>query len=126
MYDNQVNDDPTLEFFLDLHGFTAEVGGGFWVSMKVRRVEKCGGRPHGIQYALSLHKPGNERIVGYDNAHKPTIGSGPSAPSKMRALFFDYKHIKGKVAPYEFESPEKLLEDFWADVERTLKEEGIT
>jgi Family of unknown function (DUF6516) len=118
--------DNSLAILLELHGVTAEVGGGFWISMKARRVEKGGGRPHGIQYALTLHRPGNERIVGYDNAHSPKIGSGPSSLSRSRALAFDHRHFKGKVTPYEFGSPEKLLEDFWLDVEKILKEEGIS
>lgn len=118
--------DDALTVLLDLHGFTAEVGGGFWVSMKARQVEPSGGRPHGIQYALTLHRPGNERVVGYDNAHRPQIGSGPSAASRTRVLAFDHRHIKGKVLAYTFETPLKLLEDFWADVEAILREEGIS
>lgn len=94
--------------------------------MKVRTVDKSGGRPHGLQYALTLHRPGNDRVVGYDNAHQAKIGSGPSAASRSRALAFDHRHFNGKVTVYTFESPLKLLEDFWADVEAILNEEGIT
>ena len=115
-----------LATLLDLHGITAEVGGGFWVSMKASRVPPTGGRPHGIQYSLSMHRPGNDRIVGYDNAHTPKVGGGPSAPSRRRALAFDHRHFKGRVSAYVFTSPEKLLEDFWSDVETILKEEGIS
>lgn len=96
------------------------------MSMKVREVDKSGGRPHGLQYALTLHRPGNERVVGYDNAHQAKVGTGPSAPSRTRELAFDHRHFRGDVTPYPFESPEKLLEDFWSDVEKILKEEGIT
>ena len=119
-------DNTSISILIDLHGVTAEVGGGFWVSMKARLVEKSGGRPHGIQYALTLHRPGNDRIVGHDNAHQPKVGSGPSSPSRTRALAFDHRHFKGKITVYEFDSPLKLLEDFWADVDTILKEEGIT
>ena len=122
---NDVN-DTGIGILIDLHGVTAEVGGGFWVSMKARVVEKSGGRPHGIQYALTLHRPGNDRIVGYDNAHQLKVGSGPSARSRTRALSFDHRHFKGKITVYEFEASMKLLEDFWADVDTILKEEGIT
>ncbi len=106
------DDDTGITTLIDLHGVTAEVGGGFWVSMKARVVEKSGGRPHGIQYALTLHKPGNDRIVGYDNAHQPRVGNGPSSPSRTRSLAFDHRHFKGKISVYEFDSPMKLLEDF--------------
>jgi Family of unknown function (DUF6516) len=118
-------DETSLNALLDLHGFTAEVGGGFWISMKARRVEKGASRPHGIQYSLTLHRPGNDRIVGYDNAHAPRVGKGPSSASRTRALAFDHRHFKGRVTPYAFKSPEKLLEDFWVDVEAVLKEEGV-
>jgi len=118
--------DEGLSVLLELHGFTAEVGDAFWISMKARVVEKSPGRPHGIQYALTLHRPGNERVVGYDNAHQPKVGRGPSAASRTRALAFDHMHFKGTITPYTFESPVKLLEDFWADVETILKEEGVS
>ena len=114
-----------LEILLDLHGFTAEVGGGFWVSMKVRSIPTDEGRPHGIVYALTLHRPGSDRILGYDNAHAPYVGSGPSAPSRRRDIAFDHRHYRGNITAYEFVSPLKLLEDFWLDVEKLLKEEGI-
>ena len=117
--------DSGLDILLDLHGFAAEIGGGFWVSMKARRVPQEQGRPHGLQYALTLHRPGSERILGYDNAHAPDVGSGPSRPSRRRALAFDHRHYRATVSVYDFETPAKLLEDFWSDVERLLKEEGI-
>lgn len=118
--------DDGLSVLLDLHGFTAEVGGGFWVSMRARVVDPSGGRPHGIQYALTLHRPGNDRVLGYDNAHQFKVGCGPSSASRSRALAFDHKHYRGNVTAYPFESPLKLLEDFWADVEAILKEEGVS
>jgi len=118
------SDNYDLETLLDLHGITAEVGGGFWVSMKARKVPPDEGRPHGIQYALTLHRPGSDRIMGYDNAHAPDIGSGPSRPSRRNALAYDHRHYRGTITTYNFVSPVRLLEDFWADVERLLKEEG--
>ena len=33
-----------------------------------------------------------------------------------------HKHVKGKRIPYEFESIDKLIEDFYADLERILEE----
>lgn len=114
-----------LDVLIDLDGVTAEVGGGFWVSMKARKVPADKGRPHGIQYALSLHRPGNERVMGYDYAHSPDVGSGPSRRSRRRSLLYDHRHYRGATKAYAFESPAKLLEDFWADVERILREEDI-
>lgn len=117
---------PGYEVLLDLHGVTAEVGGGFWVSFKVRAVEPSAGRPNGIQYALTLHRPGNDRIAGYDNAHAIKTGSGPAVPARARLNAFDHRHFKGNTRPYKFTTPEQLLTDFWNDVERILQEEGIS
>lgn len=109
---------------LDLNGHTIEVGSGFWVSMSVNRVQPDAGRPHGIQYALTLHAPGGRRIMGYDNAHAPKLRSGPSRRS-VTPLAFDHVHREGRVFAYEFQSPGDLLEDFWSDVDAILKEEGV-
>lgn len=114
-----------LDRLLDLHGWTAEVGGGFWVCFKATRVPPGDGRPHGIQYALSMHRPGGERVLGYDNAHVPPVGTGPAAKSRREALTFDHRHWRQTVSIYDFQSPGKLLEDFWCDVERMLKEENV-
>jgi hypothetical protein len=120
-------DDRTwdgLEGLLDLDRQTMEIGGGYWVTMRARRVPKSRQRPHGVQYALTLHRPGGTRIVGYDNAHAPPRASGPAARSR-RPVAYDHIHRREAVAPYEFESPGRLLEDFWAEVEAALKREGI-
>lgn len=108
-----------LEYLLDLDGFTAEIGGGYWISMRATRVPKSAERPHGIQYALTLHAPGGTRILGYDNAHKVPRSSNPSAKSAL-PLAFDHVHKGDKTRPYRFESPEILLMDFWADVEAII------
>jgi hypothetical protein len=114
-----------LEALLDLHGLHAEIGDGFRVSMKARRVPADAGRPHGIQYALTLHHPEGHRVLGYDNAHAPDVGTGPSRRSRRRALSYDHRHYRNSIKAYDFRSPAKLLEDFWSDVERFLEEEGI-
>jgi hypothetical protein len=117
--------DNALQRLLDLHNWTAEIGGGFWVCMKVRKREPDEGRPHGIEYALTMHTPGGERILGYDNAHVPPVGTGPAAKSLRRRLDYDHRHWRQTVTAYQFQSPGKLLEDFWRDVEALLKEEGV-
>ena len=48
---------------------------------------------------------GGKRVVGYDNER----GKG------------DHRHIRGREEPYRFESPERLIDDFLADVERSRK-----
>jgi hypothetical protein len=50
--------DHDLETLLNLDGWTAEIGGGFWVSVTALRVPADLGRPRGINYSLtrSMHQ----------------------------------------------------------------------
>jgi len=122
-----VHDEPDfgIETLLSLHGWTDEVGGGFWISVKAFRVPRDELRPHGISYTLTMHRPGGRRILGYDNAHPPEIGSGPSRKSRRRDRGCDHRHFRGRVTWYDFESPVRLLEDFWRDVQTIMEEEGV-
>jgi hypothetical protein len=113
-----------LETLVLLNGYRAEIGGGFWVAISVHEVRPEAERPHGIQYALTLHRPGGARILGYDNAHATDVRAGPSNRS-ARPTAFDHVHRRERVVPYDFRSPEDLLMDFWRDVETILKEEGV-
>jgi hypothetical protein len=117
--------DHGIETLLDLDGWADEVRGGFWVSVKAFRVPPDACRPQGINYSLSMHAPSGERLVGYDNAHPPKIGSGPAARSKRRRRGCDHRHFRGRIAWYEFQSPVKLMKDFWRDVQTILEEEGV-
>lgn len=112
-----------LDGLLDLHRQTFEVGDQYWVTIRATRVPKSRHRPHGVEYSLTLHRPGGKRILGYDNAHRPTIRGNPSGRSK-RPVEHDHVHHGDKMTAYVFETPAKLLEDFWIDVEATLKQEG--
>ena len=78
--------------------------------------------PHGIRYRLTLHDEYGKRVLGYDNAHsvKP--------PKKVKfagqRLQYDHRHrtTNDKGVPYLFESPQRLLEDFFAEVDHVIKE----
>ncbi len=61
-------------------------------------------RPHGLKYSLFYGRAG-ERIIGYDNE----TGKG------------DHRHYGPREMSYAFESTERLLQDFFADV---AKERG--
>lgn len=63
-------------------------------------------RPHGLKYSLFYGREG-QRIVGYDNER----GKG------------DHKHIGEVETRYRFETVEKLVADFLADVERANDEQ---
>jgi hypothetical protein len=62
-------------------------------------------RPHGLKYSLFYGRPG-ERVVGYDNE----TGKG------------DHRHHRDVEEAYEFQSLEKLLADFWADVRKESRD----
>lgn len=73
---------------------------GAVVEMVIWRVsEPVPPTTHGLKYRLFYGRDG-ERIVCYDNER----GKG------------DHKHVRGREGRYEFISPEKLVDDFLADV----------
>lgn len=78
--------------------------------------------PHGIRYALTLHEPSGQRILGYDNAH--AVKPPRTFKYAGRILTFDHKHRhrSDKGVPYEFQDAHQLLTDFFADVDRVLLE----
>lgn len=93
---------------------------GYWTKFEVRRVARSDKIPHGIRYSLTLHDRNNNRVFGIDNAH----GFKPERKKYgARRTAWDHQHRREKVLPYEFESPEALLTDFWTEVDRILKEE---
>jgi uncharacterized protein DUF6516 len=73
---------------------------GSIVEMKIWELpESARGSKHRLKYSLFYGWPGR-RLVGYDNER------GKS----------DHRHVQGKEVPYEFSTPEQLIEDFLADV----------
>ena len=76
-------------------------------------------------YSLTLHRPAGERVLGYDNAHYPPIGSGPARKSQRARRGHDHRHRRNRIMWYDFESAAKLMEDFWDDVGSLLREEGV-
>ena len=114
--------DEGLERLLDLDGFVAEVGGGFWVKIVAQRVPTDDSRPHGVSYTLTLHDPSGRRVFGIDNAHSVRLTSGPAGRSSSVR---DHLHRRGSVRIYSYRSAGGLLDDFWREVEAILKAEGI-
>ena len=117
-------EDSTVDGLLDLDGEIFEVGGGYWVKIKARRVAATSSKPHGIDYSLCLFGPNNERLVCFDNAHAVPVGSGPA---KKQTSENDHVHKKGvtRPRPYVFTDAGTLLVDFWAAVYTILKREGV-
>ena len=50
-----------IETLLNLHGWATEVGGRFWISTIAFRVPSDESRPHGINYSLTMHRPGGSK-----------------------------------------------------------------
>jgi hypothetical protein len=90
--------------------------------LRAKRVVASEAKPHGIAYSLVLIAPNDERLVCYDNAHPVKAGRGPGRKKPKAA---DHRHIRKRIAPYAYTDAETLMQDFWADVERVLKEEGV-
>jgi hypothetical protein len=86
-----------------------------------RRTDKTGERPHGVRYAIVLRlKAGGAPWVRFDNAH------GVRKRGHRRRAY-DHWHRGGndRGSPYHFTNAMQLLDDFWAEVKRTLDEKRI-
>jgi len=113
----------SLDYLLDLNGETLVQEGGYWIKIEARRCERSPQMPHGISYSLTLHEPYGSRVLGFHNAHAvPKMGNRFSA----RRIEFDHWHPDGRtIAAYRFIDPGQLLEDFFAAVDRVLKNRGV-
>lgn len=114
--------DVGIDTLLDLDGSILEQEGGYWIKIEARRIPLSEHVHHGIRYSLTLHDKYGARVLGYDNAHavKP--------PKKFKfagqRLPYDHRHrtSSDKGVPYAFESASRLLEDFFAEADRVIKE----
>ena len=111
-----------IETLLDLNGYVIDQESGYWVKVEVWRVPATPEVPHGIRYALTLHEPNGKRIMGYDNSHAVK----PPKKFKFAGQRYTYdhmhRHVSDKGVPYEFKDGHQLLADFFAEVDRVLKE----
>lgn len=62
-------------------------------------------RPHGFKYRLNYCTADGATLVRYDNE----LGKG------------DHKHLGEEQVPYEFNSVDQLIEDFWRDVDGIME-----
>jgi hypothetical protein len=112
-----------LEFLLAFDGRIHHLEEGYWLKFAIRRVEVTEERPHGLSYAFTLHAPDGTRLVGFNNAHG---ASGRRSRFRARASADHWhrtEHDPGR--PYAFKDAETLIEDFFNEVERVLRERGI-
>jgi hypothetical protein len=118
--------DVGSECFLSLNRQWIGYEKGFWATFRVRVVEVSPERPHGFEYSLSLHDASDDRVLGFNNAHAVDVASGPARKSK-RPVALDHINRRGrKPVPYVFTTPYELLADFFAEVDKILKKEGVS
>jgi len=111
-----MSEDYELDVLLSLDGFEFQFARGFRVKIAAQRIEATPGRPHGVKYSLTLHDAAGRRIYGLDNAHR----------ARRARAEFDHRHVYGgrRMLPYAYRGPAGLLEDFYREVERIVKERG--
>ena|SRR5665213_2905749 len=111
-----MDDDHETAVLLSLDGYEFQFVRGYRVKIEARQAEATTGRPFGIKYSLTLHDPEGRRIYGLDNAH-----------GVRRRLEFDHRHVYGqrRLVAYSYRGPIELLEDFYREVERLLRERGV-
>ena len=83
----------------------------------VTRVPVSPEKPHGLDYALTLHGPDGDRLVGFDNAH-PVAKQKRGGPQ-------DHRHRLHTIRPYDYQDAATLLGDFWTTVDAVLRERGV-
>lgn len=115
-----MKNDQSLEYLLDLDGvrYVIDDDLGLWVKFDAKIVSK-NTRKQGIKYSLSLHDRNNKRIMGFDNAHEIQYRKKRNvAPLKT----YDHWHFDGndQGRPYCYKNAEKLMVDFWNEVDKKL------
>ena len=114
--------ESSLDTLIQMHGDTYVINDrGYWVKFVIQKVPASRERPHGLNYSLTLHNPIGNRLLGFDNAHPISKGSGPGVRTRIE---YDHKHRGKMIRFYEYRDAGNLISDFWAEVEAVLQEEG--
>jgi hypothetical protein len=107
----------------DYDGYEFVFENGYCARFEFKRDETRRGA-HPYKYSLTLHSPSGRRLVGFDNAHPVRRASGRF---KRLSKGSDHWHrdAADKGRPFDFKTPENLLEDFFREVERVLRELSV-
>src|SRR5260370_17082862 len=99
--------DPSLDALLDLDGqvLVVDPASNHWVRFIVRRVPATDAKPHGLDYALSLHGPNGERLEGFHNALRVRMDAAPDEP---RPRPQDHTNRSKTQLPYQYHDPSTL------------------
>lgn len=115
-----------IQYALDLDRQRIGYEKGYWATFRFTKVSPDEGRPRGLQYSLSLHDHKDDRLMGFNNAHPVDVATGPARRSRRRREFDHINRRGERSVPYEFTTVAKLLEDFFAEVDKILKKEGVS
>src|SRR6202162_6324124 len=107
----------------DYDGYEFVFENGYCARFEFKR-DETRDAAHSYKYSLTLHSPSGKRLIGFDNAHAVRRASGRF---NRRSTASDHWHrdAADKGRPYDFKSPEILLEDFFREVERVLRELSV-
>jgi len=122
---SQESKEAGLDYLLGLDGnIEFQNDEGYWVKMNVSRVAVTAERPHGIKYSLTLHAPDSTRLIGFDNAHSGIRPEGSRFLHVGKKYPYDHRHRNATDSGvlYEFDTAYQLVGDFYAEVDRVLKE----
>ena len=113
-----------LELLLNLDGASYEAAAGYVIEFSARRVDVTPQRPRGISYALVFRAEDGSPYVRFDNAHGVEHRGGRFVADPEA---YDHWHRTqaDPGRPYEFTTAAQLLEDFWNEVRRVMREKGI-
>ncbi|MBI4192926.1 MAG: hypothetical protein HY525_20625 [Betaproteobacteria bacterium] len=115
--------DESLDTLLDLDGQTLVISEqGHFVKFVVKRNEATAARPHGLSYSLTLHSKTGVRLMGFDNSHAVRRAGGRFV-EQVRVYDHVHRGRNDPGRPYRFDNAGKLIEDFWAEVDRIMREE---
>lgn len=121
----ETSKEAGLDYLLGLDGsIEFQNDDDYWVKMDVTRMPVTVERPHGIKYSLTLHAPNSTRLIGFDNAHGGIKPEGSRFLHAGKKYPYDHKHRNATDTGvlYEFNTAYQLLSDFYAEVDRVLKE----
>jgi Family of unknown function (DUF6516) len=117
--------DLTPDMLLGLDGVVFALSDDpapYWVKFVVKQVPRSPERPHGLSYSLTLHDPHGDRVLGFDNAHPVSEGSGPGIRTRVER---DHRHHR-QLKFYEFQDAGTLITDSWTQVETVINLERIS
>lgn len=111
--------DDALDFLISFDGTEHRMQRGYLMRILAHKINPTPRMPHGISYKLSLFDREGTRVLAYENGHSHY--SGKRGRIVGRKTEWDHSHSESVSCDYEFESCEKLIQDFWDAVNQRLE-----